>query len=313
MNSRHIGKNSLLALTGVAAIGLAITGASLAQPPATAGGGQQPGQPGQGGGRRGFGGGNMQMGKITGGDAAGGTITIQSQFGGQSQVIKVTGDTEIDTQETIALKDLKIGDEVQVNGVPTGITVGSLTAGNPPAFMGGNRNRRGGAAGQPGQTGAAQQPQVDQNGNPLPPPPPPANAMAQGRVVSLNPVTINIADNIDVVLKSGKDMKVSRYAKIKYSSLKVGDTIIAMGSTGQDGTFTATGVGVNMQNGMGGRGMGGFGGGFGGPGGGGFGGPGGGAGGFGGGGGRGGRRGGGGGAGGAGGGAGGAGGAGGNN
>jgi len=225
---------------------------------------------GGGGGRRGgqgggFGG-RFATGTITGGDAATGTITI-STGGGAAQTIKVTNDTTIDTQQTISIKDLKVGDELQVAGIPNGITATTISAGTPPSFMGGGRGARGGgrgAGGQPGQPGA----QVDANGNPVVPVLPPPVSNVRGKVVAVSPLTINVSENVDIILKLGHDAKVTRYVRLPISSLKVGDTIIASGATAQDGTFLATGVGVNISMG----GPGGFGGFGGGPGGGGFGG-----------------------------------------
>ena len=75
--------------------------------------------------------------------------------------------------------------------------------------------------------------------------------------------------------------KITKIAPLAFSSLKVGDRLVASGQAGADGSsFTATGIAVNMNTGGGMGGPGGFGG-FGGPGGGrgGFGGPGGGPGG----------------------------------
>ena len=261
-----------------------------------AGQGQQQGGRGGGfgGGRRGGQGGPGGMpfaaGTITGGDANNGTITINSQFGGGSQTIKVSENTEFDTQETISVKDLKVGDSVVVQGLPATITASTITAGDPPAFMGGRRGGQPG--GQPGGFNGGQpngqNPQGGQPGQQQQPIQ--ANANAVGKISSTNPLTVRVSDTVEVVLKLAKDAKITRYKKVPFSSLKVGDVIFAQGQTGQDGTFNATGVGVNMQMGGGGRGFGGFGGGFGGPGGG-FGGPGGGGfgGGFGGGGRRGGR------------------------
>lgn len=254
--------------------------------------GQQQGQLGGGGGfggggRRGGGqggpgggfGSRFAMGKVTGGDSAAGTVTLATQQG-TTLTVKVTTDTTIDTQQTIAISDLKVGDQVQVQGIPSAITANQITAGTPPAFMGG----RGGGRRQPGANGA--QPggqQVDANGNPIQAPSlPPPITTTRGRVISTKPsLVINVSEDVDIVLKLGRDAKITRYVRVPFNNIKAGDTIIATGATADDGTFLATGLGLNMQ--IGGPGApGGFG--FGGGPGGGFG-PGGG-GGFGGGGGR---------------------------
>src|SRR5205807_1267461 len=88
---------------------------------------------------------------------------------------------------------------------------------------------------------------------------------------------ISLGSDVSVTLKMASNAKVTKISVVTLNSLKVGDRIMASGQTGDDGTFVANTIGVNMDMGMG---MGG-GGGFGRPGGpGGFGGPGGGPGGF---------------------------------
>lgn len=269
-------KYAIATLTGLVLSGTVVFSIAHAQDPTP---GQQP-QGGQGGGRRGgFGGGGpggpgggfnsrITTGKITAGDAAANAITITSQVGAV-QVIKLTADTAIVTQETISIKDLKVGDEVQVQGVPTGISATTITAGAPPSFLPIGRGRPlPGAVRVNGAPGAAGAQQVDANGNPVPAAPT-GNAMANGKVVSTSPLTISVGENMDVVLKLGHDAKITRFSKLPFSNLKVGDNIMATGALGQDGTFAATGIGVNITLGVSG-GFGPGGGGFG-PGGGGFG------------------------------------------
>jgi hypothetical protein len=208
-----------------------------------------------------------------------GLITIASQFGG-SQNIKVTSTTKFATQSTVTVADLKVGDQVQVQGAPTSITASSITAGDIPDFLQGGGPGRGGPgglqqggvqastrAGQPGQQGGP--------GNQMQ-----AFAMAAGKIESLNPLTIAISSDVSIVLKLAKDAKITKITSTTLNDLKVGDRIQASGQAAQDGTFNATGIGVNLsQGGFGPGGSGGPGGiGPGGPGGGGrggFGGPGG--------------------------------------
>ncbi len=87
-------------------------------------------------------------------DTGAGTITITSQSGGSShsQVIKVNSDTQLVTQSEVALANLKVGDQVQVQGVPTGITVSSFTVGKAPLGLPGVG---GVGPGGPGGTAAA--------------------------------------------------------------------------------------------------------------------------------------------------------------
>jgi hypothetical protein len=260
------------ALTGFALCGTMFASLAQAQdpggqpPPASAqgapGGGRVRGQ-GQAGGRFGGFGGGMPFasGTITGGDANASTITITNQFGGGTQTIKVTPDTQFVSLVTVTVADLKRDDMVQVQGVPSGITASTITAGDPPAFMQGGRNRGGAAA--PAAPGNPAAPGAQPNAAA---PRPQGFATATGKIVAKTTasITISLGNDVDVVLKLAPDTKITKYMPIKFSSLKVGDQVMATGQAGADGTFTATGLGVNMNNGRGGfGGFGGRGGGFG--------------------------------------------------
>ncbi|HVK03025.1 MAG TPA: DUF5666 domain-containing protein, partial [Armatimonadaceae bacterium] len=99
---------------------------------------QQPPQQGQpGGGRRGGGGfGGRQApfagGTITAIDKNTGRLTLQSPFGNQTQTVQLTQQTQLYAQNEIAVSDLKVGDTVRVQGVPTGIRASVLSVGQPP-------------------------------------------------------------------------------------------------------------------------------------------------------------------------------------
>jgi hypothetical protein len=257
-----------------------------------AGAGQQgQGQPGQGGrqgrgagGQRGFGGQMpFSMGTVTGGDPNTGTIIIKTQAGA-AQTIKVNPDAKFVVMSEVLVSALKLGDQVQVQGVPSKITANTISAGELPdvlaGAMGGRRNRGAAPGGQGAQAGQGVQADAangaGQNGQAqAAPQPPPATASATGKIVSKDPLTIELSDSVSVVLKTSETTKITRIESTSINSIKLGDTILASGTMGQDGTFAATGVGININMAaMGGRGMfggpggfGGFGGGPGGPGG----------------------------------------------
>ncbi len=250
-------------------------------PPGGFGGGGPGGFGGPGGGPGGFGGGRggfgrapFAFGAISAVDTNAGTITITSQFGGNggnggsnSQVIKIGAGAQVISQTDTTVADLKIGDQVQVQGVPTGITASQLTVGTPPAGLPGAGGFGGGRFGGPGGGGAG-------GGN---------NAggaaaaqgfaTATGKIASLPTATdahlsITLGPDVQLFLKMAAGAKITRYTTLRLTDLKVGDQIMAMGQTGDDGTLTASTVGVNMpmmRGGFGGGfGGGGFGGGFGG-------------------------------------------------
>lgn len=293
-------KGRALAL-GLTLMTTALSTAAVAQgqggfggPPPGANGGGGFGGPG-GGGRGGFAGGRapFALGAISAVDANAGTVTITSQFGGgNSQMIKVGTDAQVISQADTTVANLKVGDQVQVQGVPTGITASQLTVGTPPTGLpgaGGFGGRLGGPGGgrfgggnAGGGNGAAAQ----------------GFATATGKIASLPTATdshlsITLGPDATLYLKMAPGAKITKYTTLKLTDLKVGDQIMATGQTGDDGMLTANAVGVNMpmmQGGFGGPNGGGFGGaragrgrrgggqngagGFGGPnGGGGFGGP----------------------------------------
>lgn len=210
---------------------------------------------GPGGGGPGGGGFNRRppfaLGTVTAVDTAADTITITPQFGGgSSQTIKTENTTQIVSQSVAAVSDLKVGDQVEVQGVPTGMTASSLTIGQSP-FMPGRPGGSGGPGGRPGGPGA----------------PPPSFAVATGKVTSTSPLTVAVSDTVSLTLKMAANAKVTKFTPVTLGGIKVGDRVLSMGQTGDDGTFTATTVALNvdmgsLMGGMGGRG--GFGGGFGG-------------------------------------------------
>jgi len=181
-------------------------------------------------------------GTVTAVDAAAGTVTLAPMFGGGSpQTVRVTGAAQITATREGSAQDLKVGDTVQVRGVPTGIAATSLTAGAadggqgpmPGAGMNGAMN------GVPG-AGRARQ------GGP-----PAAFAQASGRITALSPLTVSVAEGVSVTLRVGPDAKVSRNVPERIGDLKVGDRVMANGRIGDDGALAASRLRVNADSGMG--------------------------------------------------------------
>ncbi len=263
-------------LTAALTLVVGYAGAQGAQqnPGQTTGSGQAV-QPGQIVGRQGRGGpgGNFggqmpfSMGTVTGGDPATGTIIIKTQFG-STQTIKVNSDAKFVVMSDVLVSSLKLGDQIQVQGVPSKINANTISAGELPealtGAMGGRRNRGVAPGGQAGTPADAANPNGGgQNGPPQVPQAPPAIASASGKIVSKDPLMIELSDSVSVMLKVSETTKITKIMPATINTIKLGDTILASGTAGQDGTtFTATGIGININMGaMGGRGM------FGGPGG----------------------------------------------
>ncbi len=236
-------------LTAIVLAGLALTTAAWAQfgggplvPPANIPLGGRPNLPISG--ANPFGRGRMPFatGTVSAVDAGAGTITLAPMFGGGAgQTVKVTSTSQITALTEAKVGDLKVGDKVQVRGVPTGITASQITAGESgDTPLGGGMTMPFG--GMPIGAGP-----VGING------PQAASAQAMGKITSLNPLTISVSDSVQVILKAAPDVKVSRYVTEKIGDLKVGDHILASGQTGDDGVFTASRIRVNADAGMGRR------------------------------------------------------------
>src|SRR5690349_7685475 len=95
------------------------------------------------------------MGTVDYVDAAAGTITVSPRFGGDAQTLKVREGARIMTEAAATAADLKVGDQVQVTGVPTAISASQITIGQPPRFFSMPPRFGGGAGGGPGAGGAA--------------------------------------------------------------------------------------------------------------------------------------------------------------
>lgn len=228
--------------------GLALTTAAWAQfeggplvPPANNPFGGKPNTPSPG--ANPFGRGRMPFatGTVSAVDAAAGTVTLTPMFGANAgQTVKVTGTAQITALTEAKVGDLKVGDKVQVRGVPTGIAASQITAGESgDTPMGGMTMPFGGMPFGAGSSAMAG-PQA-------------ASAQATGKITGLTPLTISVSDSVQVTLKAAPDVKVSRYVSEKIGDLKVGDHILASGQTGDDGVFTASRIRVNADYGIGRR------------------------------------------------------------
>lgn len=198
-------------------------------------GGGMPGPPG--------GGGNpfsttrmpFALGTITAVNAGTGTITVRSQFGGDLRTVKITTATDITARVEAKVSDLKVGDTVQVRGVPTGITASQISAGDaaPGPMM--NTGMMGGGTSGVGRP----------NGVAGPSGPEAAYAQASGKITALTPLTIALPGGVSVTLTAALNAKISRTVSEKIGSLKVGDTVMASGQPAADGSLAATRLRVN--------------------------------------------------------------------
>jgi len=247
-NQKRQNQTAALAILGAAAILLApITmHPALAQGPQGGFGG--PGGGGQGGFNRRP---PFAYGTVTAVDAGAGTITISGRGGGPDQVIQTQGTTQIVSQIAASVSDLKKGDTIQVQGVPTGITASSVSIGQSPL------SGLGGPGGGPGGPlpGGGPVPVIINTGSNGPA----ATAYATGTVTATSPLTISLSSTASLTLKMDPNAKVTKYTTTTLSAIKVGDRVLGIGTANDDGSFAATTVALNMDMGA----MGGFGRGFG--------------------------------------------------
>lgn len=177
------------------------------------------------------------MGTVTAVDIGAGTVVLRSQFGGELRTLKVGKATEITARAVSQVSDLKVGDTVQVRGVPSGITASQISAGEAAASGAGDA-MLGGMMGGPSGMGRPN----DAGG---PGGPGAAYAQASGKITALSPLTIALPGGVTVTLKTAPDTKISRMVTEKIGDLKVGDTVMASGQPAADGSLAATRVRVN--------------------------------------------------------------------
>lgn len=260
--------------------GLLLTAPLWAQAPDDAPPPPMQGRP-SGGGRGGFTG-RFAFGTVSAVDASAGTITITPRGGGSDQVIQVPSTVSMVTQTPTTVRDLKVGEQVRVSGIPTTITASQIVVGSLPTGIGGpGGGGRGGQLGNPGGGPGGQF--GGQGGGPggrfggpgggagfgggrggAANGPGGSTMTITASVLSLNPLTLIAPDNTSITLKMASDAKISRLSTLTMSGVKVGDQVIATGQTGDNGVFTASTVADNLDMGtMMGRGGMGSGGGYG--------------------------------------------------
>ncbi|MGI4787561.1 MAG: DUF5666 domain-containing protein [Janthinobacterium lividum] len=243
-------KTPTLAVLGAAAILFApiLTSTAQAQGPQGGGFGPMGGPGGLPGGQGGFRRPPFATGTVTAIDTGAGTVTITSAFGGASQTIQTQGATQFVSQSAATVADLKKGDQIEVHGVPTGITASTLAIGQSPLS---NLGGGGGGFGGPPPGGGG--------GNGASATPAPATASATGTVTGTSPLTISLSSTASLTLKMDPSAKVTKFTTVQISSIKVGDRVVAMGTANDDGSFAATTVALNMDMSAMGQGRGGFG------------------------------------------------------
>jgi hypothetical protein len=179
-------------------------------------------------------------------NATANTITVSTPQG-DTGTVKISSTTVINTEKTITVADLKVGDKVQVSGAPTGITAASIVDGDVAAAMPSFGFRRpGGGGGAPGGGGPGRGGPGGPGGD---------NANASGTITSTSPLTIALEGGASLTITMAPAATVSVVAPEAISDIKAGDRVIASGALNDDGSMNAAKIAVNFSfGGFGGRG-----------------------------------------------------------
>lgn len=187
----------------------------------------------QANGQEGQNGASFAAGTVKAVDAAADTLTLTTRNG--DRVVKVGQSAQITSSQTVSVTDLKVGDQVRIQGVPTGIIAATITVGQPPAGLPGAGGFGGGQVGGGANGGQS-------------------FAAASGTIQALPTKTdahlaLSLGSDAVLYLKLADGARLTKYVPLKISDVKVGDRIVAVGQSGSDGTLTASAVGVNFPQG----------------------------------------------------------------
>jgi hypothetical protein len=169
----------------------------------------------------------FDMGDVVSVDAAAKTLVLGSLRGGVNQTIKVADDAVITRRVNSGIPDLKVGEMISVRGTPTELIAKSIESSETPEMLG-QVSPFGGAGGRVFTR---------------------ADGAATGKIVSTQPLTLEVDDQTRVVIKpdTTKLMEVSRTVKIGLADLKPGEFISIHGTGGDGEPITATSVAVTPE------------------------------------------------------------------
>ncbi|MGO8673106.1 MAG: hypothetical protein ACLQVD_17325 [Capsulimonadaceae bacterium] len=173
-------------------------------------------------------------------DVVGNTIVLTTPRG-DTTTINVTPTTRIQGRTAIKVGDLKTGETIMVNGVPTGITANTITLNDAYSTPAAPRPAVAGSS-----TGATPTPAPVANTAP-----PIANA--SGTVTSLKPLTISLNDSSSLVIKLSDTVQVQHIGLETIKDIAVNDWLTVNGRPTGNGSLDAGNINVNMSPRMGPR------------------------------------------------------------
>lgn len=126
--------------------------------------------------------------------------------------------------------DLKVGDTIEITGIPLQIDARTIRVGEP-----------------------ARQPEVRADrprATPAPERPsrlPAARPRVLGRILRVSPLTVQLSEGINADIKVGGETQIVRITTVPFSSIKVGEPLFAVGSRDQNGNLLARRVQVGLE------------------------------------------------------------------
>lgn len=217
----------------------------------------------------------MAGGTVQSVDTTNRTITL-TDSSGDTETLSVPAGTKIVGTRTISASDLKVGDQIQVRGVPQVISADSIMSGDlssmpsgGPAFgaMGGGpgpafargggqaSNESGSSGEQSGRQGYGPQPMAARFMSGSSGGSAGGTASERGTIASVSPLTISLSGGQTVTVKTSSNTKLRTVGSEDLSDIQKGDQINAQVNRESDGTITAVQVNVNMPMAFPGPGM----------------------------------------------------------
>lgn len=149
------------------------------------------------------------------------------------QKVVVTEKTTLVRQVKGSAADLKVGDTIEITGIPLQIDARTIRVGEitrKPEFV----------PSKPLPPGAAER--ADRTSRlPL------TRPRMLGRVLKTSPLVVQLAEGINAEIKVGAETTIIKVATIPFGSVKPGDPVFALGSRDQNGALVARRVQVGLE------------------------------------------------------------------
>jgi len=195
---------------------------------------------------------NMAVGTVVSIDLNNRAVQVQPTFGqAEARWVVITQETRLVRQIKSKIDELKEGDEVFIQGIPTAIKADQIRIGEMPSLFPGMRR---GVAGAGGEEAPQNAPPGMLRPNRI------AMASVQGKVAGLDPLTVTLQDRTEVAVAATEKTSITKIVKGTFRDIKQNDFLMANGEPDEQGNLYANTVAVGIDFGQMMGGMGGFGG-----------------------------------------------------